>query len=435
MAAMTTKIHRGPVPVRRLLSSADSTPEAPRHGVLVLLSFRHASHPYATWLGDLSCPLVGIACEAARPSAGFTHVSRVSTWEPSVLVERAVAIHRHHRFDRVIGLGEVDILPAAQIRERLKLPGQWAASARAYRDKLIMRQRARAGGMRVPPFAAVSCAQDVVRFVEKHGLPVMVKPRLGVGGVGIQQICSADGAATVACEPGRFLVEKFVEGSTFHVDALRVKGVLVLAVPCAYTGDGCMAHRHDRGIGSYTLAPSSRLFGRLISATRAVVEAFPGPPDLAIHAEFFASEKAIVLCEVASRGGGGGIPAMLTRHLGLDMRCLWTRIQCGLPVDWPCVKRQAALNPLVANFGLPPRNGRVRALPNRAPIDVEDLQFHVLPGEDFSGARYHGRHSGDLIATWVVVADTEANLIRTIESTAQAMERVILWDTRPSGQD
>jgi hypothetical protein len=405
--------------------------EVPRRGVLVLMSSLHAKHPYAEWLADVSSPLLAIADEDAAPLAsGFAHVSLLSTWNTDAIVEQALTLYQRHGFDRVIGLGEVDVLPAGRIREILDLTGQREASARAYRDKLTMRQHAAARGVSVPAFAAAGCADDVVQFIQRHGAPVMVKPRLGVGAVGIRRVDDL-AAATELTFPGGsdcHLVEAFVEGPTFHVDALRVGGAIVLAVPCAYTGAGCISHWADAGIGSYTLAPENPLFTRLVEATAHVLEVLPSPRDLAIHAEFFLSGDEIVLCEAASRGGGGAIPLMLIRRIGVDMRRLWVRIQCGLPVDWEAIERHVICTPLVASVGLPPRDARLRELPPTAPAGVEDLQIRCSPGEDFTGPRYAARHSGDFIAAWVATAGDEAGLVQTINATAALMERSIVWD-------
>ena len=291
----------------------------------------------------------------------------MDSWDEDVIVENALALERTYGLDRVIGLGEVDILAAARIRDLLDLPGQRSPSAHAYRDKLAMRRAAAAAGVAVPAFAPVGSPADVVDFLRQHGGPVMVRPRFGGGSVGICQVNDAAQAAAVSIEdhPGGYLVEAYVPGPMFHVDALRAGGVIELAVPSAYLGDGCLAHWSDAAGGSWTLSPGHPLHDRLVQATARVLDALPGPDDLTVHAEFFLNGDDIVLCEVAARGGGIPIPAMLVRRLGADIRGLWARVQLGLPVDWAAVRQHLASAPLVANVGVPPHNGRLRAYPTR----------------------------------------------------------------------
>jgi hypothetical protein len=414
-----------------MISAADKPAKS---GVLILASSQHAAHPYAEWLADLAVPLLAIGDETAPPTSDFAQVSLASSWEPNDLVRQALALHTSFGFDRVIGLGEVDIIPAARIRESLGLVGQWEASAWVYRDKLRMREEAVATGIRVPRFAAADDAADVTAFIRDEGAPVMVKPRMGLGALGIRRIDELAGASDLFLPegPGNYLVESFVDGPTFHVDALRIAGEIVLAVPCAYVGAGCISHWSDAGIGSYTLARQNPLAERLAAAAAQVAESFAGPPDLAIHAEFFLSDGDLFLCEVASRGGGGSIPLMLTRYLGADIRHLWARIQCGLPVDWKAIDRRLASVSLVAGFGLPPRDGQLLEVPSAAPPGVEGLQLRSSPGEDFAGARYAQRHSGDFVAAWTVTADDEAELLRRLDATAAEMERAIAWSVTAS---
>jgi carbamoylphosphate synthase large subunit len=46
-----------------------------------------------------------------------------------------------------------------------------------YRDKVIMKQILKKHNIRVPEFAEVESASDIMKFVKKHGLPIVVKPR------------------------------------------------------------------------------------------------------------------------------------------------------------------------------------------------------------------------------------------------------------------
>ncbi|HET8815239.1 MAG TPA: hypothetical protein VFM51_09835 [Solirubrobacterales bacterium] len=397
----------------------------------MLASSQHAAHPYAHWLADLSVPLLAIGDETAPPTSTFAEVTLSSSWDAEELVARALALHESFGFDRVIGLGEVDIVPAARIRERLDLMGQREDSAWVYRDKLTMRREAASKGLPVPAFAAADAVDDVVDFIETHGAPVMVKPRMGVGALDIRRVDDPAEAAELSFldEPDTYLVESFVDGPTFHVDALFLDGEIMVAVPCAYIGAGCISHWTDGGNGSYTLSPESPLAERLVAATARIARSFPGPPDLAIHAEFFLYEDEILLCEVASRGGGGTIPLTLRRRLGADIRQLWARAQCNLPIDWGGIHRQLEATPLVAGFGLPRRNGQLLALPDVAPPGVEDLEFRASAGEHFSGTRYARRHSGDFVAAWTVSSDHEADLLNQVDATAAEMESLVVWST------
>lgn len=410
-----------------------------RSAALVLVSRLHADHPYGKWLAGWPGPLLAVTPAAVPVSeADYAHVARCATWTEADVLKQALMLDRVYGVGAVVSLGEVDVLPAARVRAALNLPGQQPDSAVAYRDKLVMRTAAAAGGVRVPAFAAAGSSDDVARFARAHPGPVIVKPRRGGGSVGVTRVEGLVEAASLELSghPDGYVVEEFVDGPLFHVDAVQVAGQVVVAVACAYTDGGCLAHWQDAANGSWTLAPGNPVRARLEAATARLLAALPGPADLAVHAEFFlASGGEPVLCEVASRCGGIPIPSMLVRYLGADLRQLWARVQCGLPVDWQTVQRRARSQHLVANIGLPWRDGRVTSVPAEPPAGVQNLVLSVAPGDDFSGGRYAARRSGDFAATWLVTAESEPQLKEAIRTTVRLMEGELRWDVAEVGHE
>nr|WP_223183980.1 MULTISPECIES: ATP-grasp domain-containing protein [unclassified Streptomyces] len=297
-----------------------------------------------------------------------------------------------------------------------------------------MKQLAAEGGVAVPPFAAVAAAADVEAFMAAHPGPVVVKPRGGSGSTGVTVLDDPARIPELAdrLTAGDHEVEGYVSGRMCHVDALHVGGEPVVCVPSVYTDGGCLSHWTDSGNGSWTLPADDPLHARLVEETWKLVAALPAAPMLFVHAEFFVTDAGgIVLCEIAGRVGGTPIPAMLEALLGLDPRHLWARLECGLPVDLDAVRAHAAAAPLVANFGLPPRDGRVVRLPAEAPDGTREFTVLARLGEDWGSDRYAGRKSGDFIATWLVEAEDAGELLALLDKTGAAAEAGFGWE--PTG--
>src|SRR5918998_2419739 len=72
---------------------------------------------------------------------------------------------RRVRVDRVVALEEFDVINTALLREQLQVPGMHGTAARAFRDKLTMRVRAREAGIRVPDFVHVLNYEAVGDFM------------------------------------------------------------------------------------------------------------------------------------------------------------------------------------------------------------------------------------------------------------------------------
>ncbi|GGT16617.1 hypothetical protein GCM10010271_19380 [Streptomyces kurssanovii] len=404
--------------------------------ILILISPRNAGLPFAEWLGEEAGRLLAVTAHGTDPGPGFRDVRTVPDYFDDASVhEAARLLCAEHDVTRVLALAEVDVERAARLREELGLPGQRPPSAHAYRDKVRMKELAAAGGLRVPAFAPVTSLADVEAFMAVHPGPAVVKPRGGSGSTGVSVVGTpgdvpGDVAAGIAS--GGMEVEEYVAGRFCHVDALHVGGEPVVSVPSVYTDGGCLSHWTDSGNGSWTLPSDDPLYDRLVAETWRLVGALPAAPSLFVHAEFFVTDAdEIVLCEVAGRVGGTPIPAMLEAVLGLDPRRLWARIECGLPVDLDTVRDHARRAPLVANFGLPPRNGRITRVPLEPPAGTRDFTVLAEAGEDWGGARYRARKSGDFVATWLVTAPTAGELLALVAKTEAEAEAAFGWDLVP----
>ena len=64
---------------------------------------------------------------------------------PVAEVRKGIAhVGRTHQIERIVALDDFDVELAAGLREYLRVPGMGETTARAFRDKLTMRSRARA---------------------------------------------------------------------------------------------------------------------------------------------------------------------------------------------------------------------------------------------------------------------------------------------------
>ena len=394
--------------------------------ILILLSPRNAGFPFAEWLREETGRLLVVTARGVDPGPGFLEAETVVDYfDDASVLQAARWLCKRHEVTRVLALAEVDIERAALLREEFGVPGQRPGSASAYRDKVLMKELAAGGGIGVLAFAPVSSEADITVFMAAHPGPVVVKPRGGSGSTGVTVLRGPEDLRSVAnrIRSGYYEVEEFISGRLCHVDALQVNGEPVVALPSVYTAGGCLSHWTDSGNGSWTLEPHDPLHARLVAETWRLVDVLPAAPSLFVHAEFFVTNaKEIVLCEVAGRVGGTPIPAMLEVVLGLDPRHLWARVECGLSVDLEAVREHARSAPLIANFGMPPKIGRITRVPLEPPAGTEAFIVLSAPGEDWSGSRYHTRKSGNFVATWLVTAHTLDDL-RTLLAKTEADRR------------
>ncbi|MGK5637874.1 ATP-grasp domain-containing protein [Streptomyces sp. URMC 126] len=370
---------------------------------LLLLNRRPILSAVPDWLPAASLVVVTAAPAAKEAPLGcFRHVETVPDYEDDAAVDRVVdALCRDHSVERVLTTAEIDVVRAARVRERHRLPGQSVESALAYRDKYRMKRLAARGGVPVAPMALVRDADGVRSFAARYGFPVVVKPADGGGSVGVRVLRDASEAACPPAGEGReLLVERFVEGVVCHVDGLMADGRVLHAVASRYLHSNLDTAVHGLPSVSGMLSADEPVAKRLCAAAADTVAALPPVAEVtAFHAEFFHTpDDEVVLCEIACRPGGCGIPEAFELATGVNPYAAQLLGQAGRISG----VEVAAGRPRHGWAWFPPRPGVLRRLPARCPLP--GTVRYTARGR--AGARYRGPASStDRVAELVFRVD------------------------------
>ncbi len=304
-----------------------------------------------------------------------------------------------HRPNGVVAFRDDDLVPMADLAERLGLPFHSLAVAERLADKAVQRRALRDGGLPTPGVWELPAERDRVEtaaLVRRLPYPVVLKPRRGSGsrhtfvcgnagelaGVLSWLDGEPDGSEPMVVEEylpscpdaelGRFAdyvsVETLAVGGRFHHFA--VTGRLHQAPSLRETGFFVPS---DLG--------GAELAGVVASAT-AALEAL-GVDNGALHTEVKLTPDGPRVIEVNGRLGGG-VAELLTEAAGADLLATCLRAALGQPVDVagpiPCdrIGFRLFLQP-------PPSARRVRAIEGleavRALPGVTSVGLHVAPGE------------------------------------------------------
>lgn len=239
---------------------------------------------------------------------------------------------RRERIDRIVPLDEFDLETASALREHLRVPGMGETTVRYFRDKLAMRFKAREAGVRVPDFAPTVNDDGVRDFLERQPGPWILKPRGEASAVGIQKLDEA-GAVWAALDAlgdrrSFFLLEQFVAGDVYHVDALVADREVRFAEAHRYAappfdvmhGGGVFATRTlDRG--SDEAEAVRAMNGRLVEAL--------GLVRGSVHTEVIRGrdDGAFYFLETAARVGGAHIAEVVEAATGVSPWREWARIE------------------------------------------------------------------------------------------------------------
>lgn len=287
---------------------------------------------------------------------------------------------RGRSLDGAMTLLEWYVPTTEAVRVTLGLPGNGEDVALTCRDKGVMRERLWAAGLPVPRFARVDHSGQLAGAVaEVGGFPCVLKPTDGTGSTNVVLVSSEaelrqgferikravvnSRGQRLTC---RALVEQFVDGREYAVDALSAGGEHVLVALHEYTMSP-LPYFTETG---YFTPPQLRvpdvdIVTRLTTAALDTVGITSGPS----HCEVKWGADGPIVVEVAARYGGAHIPELVRATTGLRYYLEGARIACGashLPV--PEQVSAGAMRHVYAR-----QNGRLTAIEG-----LDDLS--TLPG-------------------------------------------------------
>jgi biotin carboxylase len=261
----------------------------------------------------------------------------------------AAHLARRERIDRIVALDDFDVELAAMLREYLHVPGMGETTARAFRDKLAMRHRARSAGIPCPDFVHVVNDRALTEWTERVPPPWVLKPRGQAAAIGIKKLGSSDelwsAIAALGDTRGDMLVEQFVPGDVYHVDTIVFDRRMRFAVASRYRTPP-MAVSHEGGIFvTQTLDDGDAASLVLRSLNARVLESF-GLRLGASHTEFIEGKDGRwYFLETSARVGGAYIVDVVEAATGINLWREWARAEIvgdGGTYDPPPSRRRSA---------------------------------------------------------------------------------------------
>ncbi|GAA2136155.1 hypothetical protein GCM10009760_15450 [Kitasatospora kazusensis] len=311
---------------------------------------------------------------AAVPGAAAA-VAVVAATEDLAEVRAAVAglAERFGPVRRLVALNEGDLDTAAELRAELGLPGQRPEDLERFRDKLTMVALADRAGLRVPAYADAPDAAAVREFGERHGWPVVVKPRRGTASRGVAVLrgpADLERLGGLPAEP--LLVQSFVADPVFHLDGLWTGTRLGPWRASRYLNT-CREFTDGAYLGSVEVDDPA-LTGPLERFAAGVGAALGGGRPWVFHLEAFVGtgpDGAVqpTFLEAGARVGGAEIPFVWREVHGVDLMAAAVDVQ---------LDREPAAEPLRAGGTA---GWLLLPLPVPPPCRVAEAGCDLPPGE------------------------------------------------------
>lgn len=265
-----------------------------------------------------------------RNPTGHESVTGLPAEAPTVHWLRvAQQLHEDDPFTRIAAFAERDQDRAAAIGEALGLRMHSVQTITWVHHKPSMRSRLAELGVDDTPFAMAENAAQVRAFVDRYGLPCILKPAVGAGSIGITRldhVADVDAAIERAAAEGEWtrggaLIEGFHDGIQLSVEAFSEGGQHEVVCCTRKYSD----NEHFVEVGHVLPAP-------LDATVHADVVQFVGRVLDALGVEFGPTHTEVVLTDGGPRVieshvrlGGDRLPYLVADALGVDLTRLTAR--------------------------------------------------------------------------------------------------------------
>jgi biotin carboxylase len=260
------------------------------------------------------------------------------------------------KIDKIVGLDEFDVLPAATVREHLQVDGMSYSKANRFRDKLTMRNIADKNGIPCPEFVGAFNSEVINEYLDRVPAPWIVKPRNEVSAFGIRKCETKDQVWAVLSDldkrntwrdhPSQFIVERFVAGDVYHVDSIVYDGKVMTCGVSKY-GTPPFSVTNQGGVFTSSTVPyASKERKALEKLNVKLLEAFEYQKGVT-HAEFLHSKAdgKFYLLEVACRVGGAYTANVHDYASGFNLWREWARLELATdenPYQLPKLRKEFA---------------------------------------------------------------------------------------------
>lgn len=299
----------------------------------------------ATVLGVGDTPARALPPGVRRALSGYLQVP--SALDEADVTRRLEAWLRGRSLDRVETNWEPLTLLAAELRERWGLPGMRRDAVLGFRDKVTMRERVAAAGVRVPRSERVRTAAEAWAAAERVGFPLIVKPIAGAGSADTWRASSKAELESVLRRVRHVeeaSVEELIEGDEYTYETISVEGVPVYEGCTRYFPNVLEARKNEwispiifslRDRTTPELAPAVEMGRKAIAAL--------GMSTGFTHMEWFRTANGEpVFGEIACRSPGANMVDLMNYAADVDLFTEWARAVVHGRVDAPSEQKYHA---------------------------------------------------------------------------------------------
>ena len=268
--------------------------------------------------------------------------------------------------------------------DAFSLAGPSGKAAETVSDKYLMKTALEKAGVRTARFVLVRSEDDLIRSMKKLKFPLVVKAVDLMGGRGIF-VCRTPEEVTLnyrktmsVTGKNYCIVEEFVKGELFGVEAMVQKGEILFILPNnteSFEAAAKIPVGHSIPFAKGNAAREKAIF-EVKRAIRAV-----GLDNCPVNCDCILSGDDVYIVEITGRCGATGLAEMVGLHFGIDYYEAIAKLAMGMDVsgmfadpDSDCILTRTLTSPV---------SGVLTRVRNFNPPDerIVDLSFNVGAGD------------------------------------------------------
>ena len=338
-------------------------------------------------------------------------------YDASIELE-AIKLSKENKITNIFAFEERDILRAGRLRDFLHIKGQDYQSSLAYRNKLVMKTILSTNGITVPAFSKADTIYDILRFIEVHGYPILIKPVDKYAAIDTRKIENWNELVDYCSEINieNMMVEEFIDSDMGSCNGMVIDNKIEFVASTIYLLPRLQFNRY---LVAITLPPHDHRAKKMEVYCREVIKTLPPMQTSVFHSELFLSENSIKLCEIASRIPGGGITDAIKYSYNIDLNEQWAKIIVNKNYSFPHVK----FNKYSASIIVPKRKGKIKRIAASLPYDwVENYFLSVKEGDIIEDSQ----KNGDKVALIIITSDTYPEIIDRITQITNYFEKHLI---------
>ncbi|RNJ42599.1 hypothetical protein B5V01_16495 [Mesorhizobium erdmanii] len=306
------------------------------------------------------------------------------------------------------------------------LPGPNPASVERCCDKLTQRQLLAEAGVPIPAYRLAANATEVESFAAEIGLPVVLKPAVGIASIGVRLCRTADelaehttyllGGKHIWRSSPRILVEEFAQGPFYTA---QIMGNEVIAIGAADFGRPPHFIFHEV---TYPALLTDEERDNIADVSLSCLRAL-GLGWGATNIELRWTKRGPVVIEVNPRLTGATDPQLVQLAYGVDL--ITEHIKLVIGEEWDLRRRHS--HTAAARYLVPDRDGTLDWIggDNRAAAvsGVAEVRFYVRPKKPIVRKGDTRDRIGHVVAASPSPAQTKMTLQRAVD--------LIDWSIKP----